>query len=163
RRVSLTNHGTRTREIDVTSYAEVVLAEPAADASHPAFSNLFVQTEAVPELDTLLATRRARSRDETPVWLAHVARVEGEAIGALARRGGRARRQVPRRGHLRPRRHPGVDAGAGPVASPRRQARRGAPLSESRRPHPLSAAHAAGLRGRTGAPRGGPGRVVGAR
>src|SRR5438876_653680 len=91
RRVSLTNHGTRTREIDVTSYAEVVLAEPAADASHPAFSNLFVQTEAVPELDTLLATRRARSRDETPVWLAHVARVEGEAIGALQWETDRAR------------------------------------------------------------------------
>src|SRR5437667_112845 len=91
RRVSLTNHGTRTREIDVTSYAEVVLAEPAADASHPAFSNLFVQTEAVPELDALLATRRARSGDETPVWLAHVARVEGEAIGALQWETDRAR------------------------------------------------------------------------
>src|SRR5437868_12546989 len=83
RRVSLTNHGTRTREIDVTSYAEVVLAEPEADAAHPAFSNLFVQTEALPELDALLATRRARSADETPVWLAHVARVEGDASGAL--------------------------------------------------------------------------------
>src|SRR5438094_957102 len=91
RRVSLTNHGTRTREIDVTSYAEVVLAEPEADAAHPAFSNLFVRTEALPELDALLATRRARSGDETPVWLAHVARVEGEAIGALQWETDRAR------------------------------------------------------------------------
>ncbi len=45
RRVSLTNHSTRAREIEVTSYAEVVLATAAADAAHPAFSNLFVETE----------------------------------------------------------------------------------------------------------------------
>jgi len=50
-----------------------------------------VQTEALPELDTLLATRRARSGDETPVWLAHVARVEGETIGALQWETDRAR------------------------------------------------------------------------
>ena len=37
----------RARTIEVTSYAEVVLAPPAADALHPAFSNLFVQTEIV--------------------------------------------------------------------------------------------------------------------
>ena len=33
------------RTLELTSYAEVVLAPPAADAAHPAFSNLFVQTE----------------------------------------------------------------------------------------------------------------------
>ena len=32
RRVSLTNTSTRTREIELTSYAEVVLATPQADA-----------------------------------------------------------------------------------------------------------------------------------
>src|SRR4029077_10612922 len=36
RRVSLTNQGKRTREIELTSYAEVVLAPAAADAAHPA-------------------------------------------------------------------------------------------------------------------------------
>jgi cyclic beta-1,2-glucan synthetase len=83
RRVSLANLGTRTREIEATSYAEVVLAPPAADVAHPAFSNLSVQTECVPGLDTLLATRRPRSRGEAPVWLAHVAAVEGETVGDL--------------------------------------------------------------------------------
>src|SRR5439155_432886 len=72
RRVSLTNFGTKSRAIELTSYAEVVLAPPAADAAHPTFSNLSVETECVPELDTLLATRRPRSRSETQVWLAHV-------------------------------------------------------------------------------------------
>ncbi|CAN5837224.1 hypothetical protein BH11GEM1_BH11GEM1_35350 [soil metagenome] len=38
RRVTLTNAGSLTREIELTSYAEVVLASPAADAAHPAFT-----------------------------------------------------------------------------------------------------------------------------
>ena len=81
RRVSLTNLGTRTREIELTSYAELVLAPPAADAAHPAFSNLFVQTEAIAELGALLATRRPRSASEPTVWAAHVVVVDGQAGG----------------------------------------------------------------------------------
>src|SRR2546430_3661887 len=76
---------------DLTSYAEVVLAPPAADAAHPTFSNLSVETECVPELDTLLATRRPRSRSETQVWLAHVAVVEVDPVGALQWETDRAR------------------------------------------------------------------------
>jgi cyclic beta-1,2-glucan synthetase len=81
RRVSLTNLGTRTREIELTSYAELVLAPPAADAAHPAFSNLFVQTEAIVDLDALLATRRTRSAAEPTVWAAHVVAVDGQSGG----------------------------------------------------------------------------------
>ncbi len=91
RRVSLTNLGTRPREIELTSYAEIVLAPPAADAAHPAFSNLFVQTEFVPELDALLATRRPRSAEEPPVWAAHVVVVEGETAGGVQFETDRAR------------------------------------------------------------------------
>jgi cyclic beta-1,2-glucan synthetase len=83
RRVTLTNLGSRAREIELTSYAEIVLAPQAADVAHPAFQNLFVQTEFVPEIGALLATRRPRSRDEQPVWAAHVAVVEGEAAGVI--------------------------------------------------------------------------------
>jgi len=57
RRVTITNLGGRIRQIELTSYAEVVLAPPASDAAHPVFSNLFVHTEADPALNTLLATR----------------------------------------------------------------------------------------------------------
>jgi len=81
RRVSLINLGTEPREIDVTSYAELVLAPPRADAAHPVFSNLFVQTEAVAELDTLLASRAARSPEDDPVWAAHVMVVQGTSVG----------------------------------------------------------------------------------
>ena len=83
RRVSLTNDGRRTCTIEVTSYAEIVLAPAAADAAHPAFSNLFIQTESLPERGTLLATRRRRAREDAEVWLAHVLAVEGETIGHL--------------------------------------------------------------------------------
>jgi cyclic beta-1,2-glucan synthetase len=77
RQITVTNLGSGDREIDFTSYAEVVLAPQAADEAHPAFSNLFVETEYVPELGALLAARRPRSAEESPVWLAHVASVEG--------------------------------------------------------------------------------------
>ena len=77
RRVSLTNLGSQAREIELTSYAEIVLAPLAADVAHPAFGNLFVQTEYAPDIGALLATRRPRSRDEGQVWAAHVLAVEG--------------------------------------------------------------------------------------
>ena len=83
RRVSIMNLGARTREIELTSYAELVLAPPAADAAHPAFSNLFVQTECVADLGALLATRRPRSHGEPPIWAAHVVVAEGQTVGEM--------------------------------------------------------------------------------
>ncbi len=91
RRVTLTNLGSRAREIELTSYAEIVLAPQAADVAHPAFQNLFVQTEFVPEIGALLATRRSRSREEQPIWAAHVAVVEGETGGVVQYETDRAR------------------------------------------------------------------------
>ena len=46
--------------IEIISYAEVVLAAPAADATHPAFSNLFVQTEIIESRQAIVCTRRDR-------------------------------------------------------------------------------------------------------
>ncbi|HYY29947.1 MAG TPA: hypothetical protein VE860_18535, partial [Chthoniobacterales bacterium] len=71
RRVILTNHSGAERFIEVTSYAEIVLAVPAADAAHPVFSNLFVQTEFVQENQSLLCTRRPRAEGEMRPWLLH--------------------------------------------------------------------------------------------
>ena len=91
RRVTLTNLGSHDRQIELTSYAEVVLAPQAADVAHPAFQNLFVQTEFAPDIGALLATRRPRSSDEKPVWAAHVAAVEGEVPGVIQYETDRAR------------------------------------------------------------------------
>ena len=71
RRVSMTNHGRETRNLDLTSYAEVVLAPGDADLAHPAFSNLFVETMAVPERDALICVRRPRSGTDR-LHLVHV-------------------------------------------------------------------------------------------
>ncbi|EQD42104.1 cyclic beta 1-2 glucan synthetase, partial [mine drainage metagenome] len=81
RRVTLTNHGGSPREITLTSYAELVLGPAAADAAHPAFSKMFVQTEWVQQGRILLATRRRRTPDEAEVWAAHVAVVEAHDEG----------------------------------------------------------------------------------
>ncbi len=76
RRVTVANHGDTALHITITSYAELVLGSAAADAAHPAFSKLFVQTEAVDGGRIVLATRRRRAPAEPEVWAAHFAVVE---------------------------------------------------------------------------------------
>ncbi|PMQ03554.1 Cellobiose phosphorylase [Dyella sp. AD56] len=71
RRVTLSNSGERARRISLTSYAELVLGPAGADAAHPAFSKMFVQTEWVEQDGILLATRRRRSPGEPELWAAH--------------------------------------------------------------------------------------------
>ena len=83
RQVSLTNQSTRVREVEVTSYAEVVLAPHASDVAHPAFSNLFIETEFVAAENALLARRRPRSSKDEPVHAVHVVVTEGERVGAV--------------------------------------------------------------------------------
>ncbi|MCK9398000.1 MAG: phosphorylase, partial [Methylobacter sp.] len=70
--LSLTNNGSHTQEIEVTSYSEIVLAPPMADSAHPAFSNLFIQTEFLPQACGLIAQRRPRADNDPRIWAAHV-------------------------------------------------------------------------------------------
>ncbi len=84
RRITITNRGRAAREIEVTSYAEVVLAPPASDALHPAFSNLFVQTEILEQRQAILCTRRPRSRDEHSPWMFHMMAVPGVEAGEVS-------------------------------------------------------------------------------
>jgi cyclic beta-1,2-glucan synthetase len=89
RRISLTNLGADARSIELTSFAEVVLAPAAADAAHPAFSNLFVQTELVPSRQAILCTRRPRSGGERPPWMLHLMTVQGTQVGTTSYETGR--------------------------------------------------------------------------
>ncbi len=91
RRASLTNLGSRPREIELTSYQELALAPQAADVAHPTFQNLFVQTEFDAETGALLATRRPRADDEERIWAAHVATVEDHGDGVIQFETDRAR------------------------------------------------------------------------
>jgi cellobiose phosphorylase len=72
RRLTITNRSRVARTLELTSYAEVVLTAPAADISHPAFSNLFVQTEIIPARQSILATRRPRSSSDQMPWMMHL-------------------------------------------------------------------------------------------
>jgi cyclic beta-1,2-glucan synthetase len=71
RRVTLRNLGTVRRELEVTSYVEVVLMSHGADLAHPAFGKLFLETEWLPEAQALLCRRRPRARDQQPIWAVH--------------------------------------------------------------------------------------------
>ena len=79
RRTRITNRSRNSRTLDVTSYAEVVMAPAAADTAHPAFSNLFVQTEILPEHFAILCSRRARSMGEQEPIMLHLMAVHGAA------------------------------------------------------------------------------------
>ncbi len=83
RRISITNRSPRVREIELTSYAEIVLAQPASDVAHPAFSNLFIETEFIREESSLIARRRPRSQKDTPIYAVHTVVTEGDAVGAV--------------------------------------------------------------------------------
>ena len=82
RRVVIANLCDRRRTLSATSYAEIVLSPPATDSAHPAFSKLFVQTEIDPELQAILATRRASTPDDPTPWLFHCAVIGGSAAAA---------------------------------------------------------------------------------
>lgn len=84
RRITITNRSTTSRTIEVTSYAEVVLASPASDAAHPAFSNLFVQTEIIRSQCAIMATRRPRFADEKPPWMFHTMAVHDADTGEMS-------------------------------------------------------------------------------
>ncbi|MBF0270354.1 MAG: cyclic beta 1-2 glucan synthetase [Alphaproteobacteria bacterium] len=80
RRVRITNRSPQRRTIDVTSYVEVVIAPQASDALHPAFSNLFVQTEVLEDRRAVICTRRPRSQGETTPLMFHLMAAHGAEI-----------------------------------------------------------------------------------
>lgn len=79
RRVTLLHRGRQARTLALTTYAEVVLAPAASDLAHPAFSNLFIQTELVPAQNAILCHRRPRAPDEQSPWLFHMMVVHGKS------------------------------------------------------------------------------------
>lgn len=91
RRITITNRTKASRTIEVTSYAEIVLASSASDTAHPAFSNLFVQTEILRSQGAILATRRPRFVDEQPPWMFHAMAVHNTNMGEMSYETDRAR------------------------------------------------------------------------
>ncbi|MBL0163060.1 MAG: cyclic beta 1-2 glucan synthetase [Xanthomonadales bacterium] len=91
RRVTICNRSRGTRVIEITTYAELVLAPGISDELHPAFSNLFVQTELLPAQQAIIATRRPRTALEKPPWSMHVLAIHGADVDAISYETDRAR------------------------------------------------------------------------
>ena len=91
RRLRVTNRSRHARTIEITTYAEVVLAPAISDELHPAFSNLFVQTELLPGKQAILCTRRPRAHDEIPPWMFHLLAVHDADVQAISYETDRAR------------------------------------------------------------------------
>ena len=91
RRVSISNAGSRARDIEITSYSELALGPQGADVAHPTFAKLFVETEYLADFGAILATRRKRSPSEPEIWAAHLSVANGEAVGKPAFETDRAR------------------------------------------------------------------------
>ena len=107
RRITVTNTGDEVREIELTSYGEIVLAPPDADRVHPAFGNLFVETEWHDWCTAITATRRPRSAKEPTLWGVHVVDAGPDRVGPVTCETDRARflgrgRSRPRSGRARP-------------------------------------------------------------
>ncbi len=81
RRLTITNRGSQTREIEVTSYVEMVLSRPEDDLAHPAFGKLFIETEFDRQSAGLLFSRRPRAADESPLIGFHVLGIDGPRLG----------------------------------------------------------------------------------
>jgi cyclic beta-1,2-glucan synthetase len=82
--------------------AEVVIAPAAADELHPAFSNLFVQTEILRERRAILCTRRPRSLGEQAPWMLHLMTVRGADAGEAVLRDRSAALHRPHQKHRLP-------------------------------------------------------------
>ena len=91
RRVSISNAGSRARDIEITSYSELALGPQGADVAHPTFAKLFVETEYLADFGAILATRRKRSPSEPEIWAAHLSVANGEVVGKPAFETDRAR------------------------------------------------------------------------
>jgi cyclic beta-1,2-glucan glucanotransferase len=91
RRITVNNNSDEPREIELTSYGEIVLAPPESDRVHPAFGNLFVETEWHDWCSAITATRRARSSKERLLWCVHVVDGGPERVGEVSCETDRAR------------------------------------------------------------------------
>jgi len=71
RKVTLTNNGKNSKQIEITSYLEVVGDNFLAELSHPAFNKLFIESEFLQEQSIFLSKRRSNKGDANP-YLMHM-------------------------------------------------------------------------------------------
>lgn len=80
RRVGITNTTSEKKYIEITSYAEVVLAPQEDDLWHPAFSNLFLETSVDRDAKTIYCIRRSKSVQKQMPVMFHAVQVYGAMV-----------------------------------------------------------------------------------
>lgn len=83
RRISLLNNSGETKVLEVTTFVELALSQPIADAAHTAFSKLFIRTDFDPESECLIASRRPREVKGRTLWSAHSLIINGDTLGSI--------------------------------------------------------------------------------
>jgi len=78
--VTIRNFDTKPHDLQLTSYSEIVLQSAAGDRPHPAFGNLFIETEWLPDQKALLARRRPRSAEASSLYAAHIVALSPNAM-----------------------------------------------------------------------------------
>ncbi len=71
RKITFTNYAKNTRTLEITSYAEIMLNRMIDHNAHPAFSKLFIETEFLEAQHAIIAKRRPRSKEESPLYIVH--------------------------------------------------------------------------------------------
>ncbi len=66
RKLTLTNNGNAVKQIEITSYLEVVGDSYRAELSHPAFNKLFIESEFLEEQSVFLSKRRGNKVGKNP-------------------------------------------------------------------------------------------------
>lgn len=84
RRISISNQSPGKRTIDITTYAEIVLATAAADRAHPAFEKLFVETEILPTQQAVVCTRRVSHPKDEPASVFHLLKASKAPPGNMS-------------------------------------------------------------------------------
>lgn len=84
KRIQITNTSNEKKRIEITTYAEVVLASFASDIAHPAFSNLFVETQIISTHQAIICSRRPMSNDEQIPLMFHMIKVVNDNLSNIS-------------------------------------------------------------------------------
>ncbi|AQS12000.1 N,N'-diacetylchitobiose phosphorylase [Clostridium saccharobutylicum] len=84
RKITLNNLSDKGRSIEITSYMEITLATLSSDAVHPAFSNLFIQTEYDEKENILIGSRRGRVKGAKVPYIFHKVLANGDLEGSIS-------------------------------------------------------------------------------
>ena len=71
RKITLKNVGDTDKTLEITSYMEIILTTFEADAAHPGFSNLFIETEYDETHKVLIGKRRSRVKNGKVPYIFH--------------------------------------------------------------------------------------------